>query len=179
MKKLFALLILGLLTHAVYAAPISEPVKGSTIEQMKDALEKNTKSTERNTQIVEDIPLKIEGEFTQWVGVHLMGNAIFMTILFLIYLFLDKLRIKRNKKKYTEYLEELETELKTNKLSLIETVSYNNNLMSESNKQLKTVVSDLSRLRAALNHQPQVNHNLRGLILLVGVCIGVLIGVVV
>lgn len=130
-NKVFRWLIIAfLLVNTVNAqTPITSNTGGLT--ELIEAIQNNTRQQEEDTKKIEDMYGYIEEQNQKWIGINLIGNGLFITMLFLIMVFLDRLRRKKLKKSHEEYIKELEKELIATKAGLIETLKYTNDRSKE------------------------------------------------
>jgi len=109
-------LMLLLIINGFASAQITE---GSSIDNLVNSLQEVKNATDKNTKMMEDIPGIIETEFRRQASYVIVGVSIFITLIFSTGLFLLKLRERKNKKTYEEYIKELEERDKDTHLRLV------------------------------------------------------------
>lgn len=123
MKTTTLVLALMLLATATTSQQTQQDT-GSGLQLLIRAIENNTQANQANQRKIEDINGRIEEQNTRFIGSSLMGNAVFITLLYVVFLIVDKVRKNKMKKQREEYIQELETEINHMKEGLIDTFKH-------------------------------------------------------
>lgn len=108
----------------------------SPLHILTEAIQNNTNAQVADTKKIENIYGFLEEQHQKWIGIMLVGNMLSISILFLVYIFIDRLRRKKQKKKHEEYINELEQKLITSEKRIIDVIKH----VEELNKNYTKIV---------------------------------------
>jgi hypothetical protein len=126
MRLMAVLAIFALLGAVSGQTNEQQQQKGGTIEQMTEALNRNSDVTTHNAQKIDELPSVLENYYKRQTGTIIGGVALFIVLCYLVLGFLDRVRKIKKKKSYEEHIAFLEDLLKEREAALIEVLRENN-----------------------------------------------------
>jgi len=110
MKKLYLLIIGLILSINAAGQPVQAPIMGGGLDQLSRVIENNTAQSLSTQKTLEDLNGRIIETMSSWTGNIIFAESVFMLLIYLIIVFIDKRAKRLNKKKYEELIIHLETE---------------------------------------------------------------------
>lgn len=136
-----ALILLVLLTGIVGAAEEEKPVDGG-INLIYNAIQRNTKAVNHNSQRIEAMNELIIYQYQRWLGVYLFGTGVFMTFLYGISGMISSYYRKKGLKKTEILIEEQKKRIQEQDKYLFRTLNRYKKKQEENTKILQEYVKN-------------------------------------
>lgn len=160
------MIFLGILTNA---QPVQAPAQGGTLDQLIQSIQENTAQNKQQGKLLEDIPGRVENIVSELSQKLIIETCLFMVLLYLGMVFVERVRKRFKLKGYEQKIDELKTE--------------NRKIIKETDSQLVSINRDLKEMIRELDKVKNVDIRLtkktKEKIFINGLCFGFLIATLV
>lgn len=141
-----------ILSVAAQNAPVAPPEKGGALEDLLRVLEQVRQKTEENTKKIDDLPGQIENNYRRQGAVTIVGVSLTIIFIYVLTVFLDRVRRMRNKRTHEEYIGDLEARLISNQKSALER-------MDKTTDKAAALIAEFEDIRDKIKPAPVITDN--------------------
>lgn len=123
MRYQISFLIFLLAVGCVSSQAVQAPMVGGGFDNLYQIIENNTLQSRQTSDKVENLYGKIQETMTSWTGNIIFANSLFMILIYLVIVFVDKRNKKLKRKTYEDYIKDMETKADIKAKENIKTLS--------------------------------------------------------